>query len=448
MWPAPYTDAKLPLLISLLSVGIESIVTLGRRSPLTNSLQISRICGLVPFRKFWMIYFLKVFICITLLGMILPVSAQTSPSTLVSPPSKIQLPQLDEAAEISLITYTPGEELYQAFGHSAIRIKDNALSIDRLYGFGTFDFETPNFYLKFAGGDLLYQLNVTVGEDDIREVGAYGQGITELPLSLSGKQKQKLFESLEINLLPENRFYRYDFALDNCSTRVRDAFEQVIGSQIQESGAGKLTFRQMLDVYFARTPWTHFGVDLLLGSTMDRIATAREACFLPADLERAVESARNGDQKLAGPKQEIFPPGDLPQPVWFLSPLALFSCAGGIWFLIWLVRRRPHARWLSALYLTVFGAAGAFVCFISFWSQHWVVRANYNQLWLIPTHLLVGIWLFFAKPKIVILYLWFALIAALGFLAFSWSIPQVFEPTVYPLIIILAWRCALEIYPV
>jgi uncharacterized protein DUF4105 len=353
-------------------------------------------------------------------------------------------PELSESTEISLITYTQGEELYQTFGHSAIRIKDEALGIDRLYGFGTFDFETPNFALKFAHGDLRYQLSVTVGEEDIREVGAYGQGVSELSLNLSKEQKQALFMALEINLLPENRFYLYDFALDNCSTRIRDAFEKLTGSPIEEPGGGKLTFRQMVDVYFDRIPWIHFGVDLLLGSTMDRVASAREDCFLPADLERAVQAARNGNQNLAAPRREIFPAGNLPQPIWLWSPMAVFSIGGAIWFLIWLVRRRRHARWMSAFYFTAYGMAGAFVCFMSFWSQHWVLRANYNQLWLIPTHLLFGIALFFGKSRIIRLYWRCALVAGVGFLAFSTFLPQRFEPAVYPLVLLLVWRCFLE----
>jgi len=394
------------------------------------------------------IHFLKAVLFAVWFGQILSISAQNvSPLTSRNLPSAIQLPQLRESTEISLITYTPGEELYQAFGHSAIRVKDDRLGIDRLYNFGTFDFGTPDFYLKFAHGDLLYQLVVSSGEDEIQRVGAYGQGVTEVPLNLSVDQKQRLFKALEINLLPENRFYRYDFVLDNCSTRIRDVFEKITGIPIQENNARQLTFRQMLDVYFIRIPWTHFGVDLLLGSTMDRVASPREACFLPADLERAVQSSKNGDRNLAGEKRELFSPEMLPQPIWFLSPSVLFSGGGLLWFLIWLLRGRRHARRVTVLYLTVLGAVGVFVCIFSFWSQHRVVHENYNPLWLIPIHFLVGLWVFFAKPNLVRWYFRVALIAALGFLAFSFLLPQVFHAAVYPLVIVLAWRCALEIIP-
>jgi hypothetical protein len=86
-----------------------------------------------------------------------------------------RLPRLTDGAEVSLITYTPGEELYQSFGHSAIRVRDDLLGMDRLYNFGVFDFETPNFYVNFAHGDLRYQLAVSQADEEIRTVGAYSR---------------------------------------------------------------------------------------------------------------------------------------------------------------------------------------------------------------------------------------------------------------------------------
>ncbi len=287
-----------------------------------------------------------------------------------------RLPRLDDSAQVSLVTYTPGEELYQAFGHSAIRVKDDLLSIDRLYNFGVFDFETADFYLKFVHGDLLYQLAVSTGEEEISIVGAYGQGITELLLNLSQDQKQKLFEVLEINLLPENRFYRYDFILDNCSTRPRDVLERITGSPVIERGAGNQTFRQMLDPYFTRIPWIGFGISLLLGAKVDRLASPREACFLPADLERAVQTGKDGDQSLTAGKKELFPPEALPDSSFFLAPIWIFYSGGILWLLFWLLRGKGHAVWPTALSLTLFGLTGTFLLVVSLWTRVWVLPSS------------------------------------------------------------------------
>jgi hypothetical protein len=357
-----------------------------------------------------------------------------------------ELPRLSNAATASLITYTPGEELYQAFGHSAIRIKDDSLEMDRLYNYGTFDFETPDFYVKFAHGDLLYQLSVSFAEQEIRMVGANGQGVTELILNLRQDQKQQLLEALEVNLLPENRFYRYDFILDNCSTRPRDVLERIIGARIVEKGAGNLTFRQMLNPYFTRIPWIGFGLSLLLGANVDRIADSHQACFLPADLERAVENAENRNRKLSGENREIFSSQSLPQTAKWLSPLSVFSGMGFCWFLWWLLRKRGHATWLTAIVFTIFGATGLFLLGLSLWSRLSVVQLNYNVAWLIPIHFFAGIWLFFCggKPSLLSWYFWFAAVAAVAFLGLSFLLPQEFHPAVYPLVAILAWRSILE----
>ncbi len=359
-----------------------------------------------------------------------------------------RLPALSAGSEVTLITYTPGEELYQSFGHSAIRIRDDLLGMDRLYNFGVFDFDTPNFYLKFAHGDLRYQLAVSEGEEEIQAVGASGGGVTELVLNLSTAQKQAVFESLEVNLLPENRFYLYDFVLDNCSTRPRDVIQKATGSPIVLPGTGKETFRQMLDPYFTRIPWIGFGLSILLGAEMDRTATPDESCFLPANLERAFEVGTNADQSLVSEKRILYTPEPLPATFWFLSPVWMFSAAGLLWCLFWLLRRNGHVRWPTALVLIVFGLFGIFVLGYSFWTRVWVAHENFSVLWLIPLHFPAGLWLWYdgSQPAILRWYLLFAVAAGVAFVASSFLLPQQFYPAVYPLVIILIWRCAIELF--
>jgi Domain of unknown function (DUF4105) len=392
-------------------------------------------------------HFFRAILGLVLLVPILSASAQEAVSAQNDLAS--QLPRLSDGAQVSLITYTPGAELYQAFGHSAIRVRDDFLGMDRLYNFGVFDFETPNFYVKFAHGDLSYQLAVSAGEEELRAVGAYGQGVTELPLNLRLAQRQALFEALEINLLPENRFYRYDFILDNCSTRPRDVIERITGSPVILRDVGKQTFREMLEPYFTRMPWVGFGVSLLLGAKTDRLASPREACFLPADLERAVQTSKNGDQNLAAEKKEIFPPKVLYGSPPFLSPICVFYSGGILWFLFWLFGRKGHSRWSTAFSLMILGLLGTFVLALSSWTRLWVLHENYNLFWLVPLHFPAGLWLLFSRRRPVFLrwYLWFAFVDAGVFVCFSFLLPQKFDPAIFPLLMIVAWRCALELFP-
>ena len=64
------------------------------------------------------------------------------------------VPRLSDQAEFSLVTCTPGDQIYNAYGHSAIRLNDPQLRLDFVYNYGTFNFETPSFVMKFV------QLNI------------------------------------------------------------------------------------------------------------------------------------------------------------------------------------------------------------------------------------------------------------------------------------------------
>jgi hypothetical protein len=357
-------------------------------------------------------------------------------------------PRLTSNALVSLITLSPGNELYEAFGHSAIRIADPGLGFDRMYNFGEFDFATENFYLKFARGDLLYTIAVDPTEQGIGEPGQSGQGVTEVVLNLPLVKKQQLFELLELNLLPENRFYRYDFFLDNCSTRVRDVFESVLGFPLQDPTAGHETFRQMINAYMDRMAWTQFGLSLGLGMGADRVASPREACFLPKNLENAMKAAKLPDgTNLAEKEVRYYPALPLPQTGWFCQPVLILTAGVLFWMGIWAAFGFRAVRWLSAVVLIVFGAAGCFLLLLACFSLHWEVYSNFNLWWLFPVSLFAGIALCFGHPSIegwLQIYLRLFLVALLLFVLLSAWLPQRFNPAVYPLVALLAWRTALE----
>jgi hypothetical protein len=358
------------------------------------------------------------------------------------------LPALSPAAKISLVTCSPGDELYTAFGHSAIRILDPDLGFDRLYNFGTFDMRVGNFYLRFARGDLLYQLSVDQGAADIEEHGALGQGVTEAQLNLTPEEKQRLFGALETNLAPENRYYRYDFLLDNCSTRVRDAFEKIIGTPVSDKTVAGVTFRQMLDPYLDRIPWIRFGIYLLLGAGVDRLVQPREACFLPANLESAVCQTKINNDSFGQDPVRLFPARPLPTIPRAFDPEIVFSIVLVAWIGLWALRGRKASRLISAVVYIVFGFTGLFLVVLAANTLHWEAYQNWNVAWLVPTHLVAGIALIFLpanKAFMLRLYLFLAMLEALVFMVSSPWLPQRFHPAIYPLIVLLIWRTAIEV---
>ena len=170
---------------------------------------------------------------------------------------------LSERASISLLTGSPGTELYSTFGHSAIRVHDPSTGMDIVFNYGTFDFNTPNFYLKFAQGKLNYKLSIETFEQFRAGFIYENRSVVEQKFNLTQTQKNLLFALLEQNYLPENRFYKYDFFFDNCATRIRDLMITAFGEDFQyqypeEWKNSGLTFRNLIDMYLTNHHWSDF----------------------------------------------------------------------------------------------------------------------------------------------------------------------------------------------
>ncbi|MBT8399344.1 MAG: DUF4105 domain-containing protein, partial [Rhodothermia bacterium] len=132
--------------------------------------------------------------------------------------------RLSESSRISLVTVMPGDAVHSLFGHSAIRVSDPDRGLDLSYSYGTFNFDDDFFVAKFALGRMDYYLSVAYWRNalklyrDIEERPA-----VEQVLDLTHEERERLFDFLQTNAREENRYYRYDFLFDNCSTRIRDA---------------------------------------------------------------------------------------------------------------------------------------------------------------------------------------------------------------------------------
>ena len=125
---------------------------------------------------------------------------------------------LSRDAQVSLLTQDAGDELYAYFGHTAIRIKDDSLHIDRVYNYGTFNFNTPNFYLKFIHGDLDYCLSIDDFDYFVYVSSETKRTIHEQVLNLTYEEKVKMANLLETCYTTSARYYRYDFLKNNCAS--------------------------------------------------------------------------------------------------------------------------------------------------------------------------------------------------------------------------------------
>ena len=300
--------------------------------------------------------------------------------------------QLGPDAKVSLVTVGPGTELYSGFGHSVIWIYDPMNGLDNAYSYGSFSFETGNFYIKFLRGTLPYTISVA----PLAPQAAYWQSenrwIKEQVLNLSLNQKQKLYNFLETNYLPENREYQYKFFYDNCATRLTVALKAAVGDSLQYNGYthDKLSFRQWIDRYaYKQNPWADFGMDLAIGAPSDEIATPEQATFLPDNLSRAFEDAKvkNGSEwaSLVSSKRDIFVSTPVVNTEWltpmiFFWALAIFTLA----YTYWQSKSEKLNFTLDKILFSVVGMTGWLILLLWFATNHGVTEWNYDILWAFP----------------------------------------------------------------
>jgi hypothetical protein len=347
---------------------------------------------------------------------------------------------LSDRARISLLTATPGGELYSVFGHSAIRVIDPETGLDEVYNYGTFDFDTPNFYMKFIRGQLNYKLSVTSFEYFLLEYRYEGRGVSEQVLNLNQEEKQSIYDFLQVNRQPGNEYYLYDFFYDNCATRIRDIVEIYLEPDWGEDPVSdyKRSFRDMLKPYLVNQPWAGFGIDLVLGLPSDRRATPWHYMFLPDEMFLAFSQARhsNGLPLVSRYATVIDETYQASSPSWFSPVIAcwvLFALG-----MLSLLKVRI-ARVFDKVFFTTLGIVGLVILFLWFVSDHKATNANLNLLWALPTHLY-----FIFKGNMIypigIPRHYFKIVFLLNVLLIVlWPVfPQGFHPAFFPLILLSA----------
>jgi hypothetical protein len=320
-------------------------------------------------------------------------SAAAQPATPLPFPTAAPVPQLSPMAEVTMLTMLPGREVYSLWGHTALRVHDPVLDIDRTYNYGTFDFNQPNFLLRFLRGQMDYQLSVSTMDRTLAEYYHARRPVIEQRLALDAAEKQAVFLYLESNYLPQQRVYRYDFLFDNCSTRPRDALEWALGERLDFGGYAPdaRSFRELLDPYTAADPVLDFGIALGFGRPVDRQPTAREAHFLPFEIFRALDVATVDGRPLVATTDTLFwidGAGMPERALDWVTLLAWLLLAGGL--ALTLAGRTRFLRVFDTVLLVFAGALGLILATLWFATEHRVTHANPDLLWAWPTHLVLA----------------------------------------------------------
>jgi len=356
---------------------------------------------------------------------------------------------LSSEAKISVLTIGPGASLNDSFGHSAFRIQDHSNQLDLVFNYGVYDFDTPNFYLKFAQGKLNYLLGVNYYDDFLASYMAQNRTIEEQVLNLSPFQKQELFDYLLTNYEPENRAYLYDFFYDNCATRIRDVAKDVLKDELvfnTPESINNNTFRQLIQENLKSNSWGSVGIDIALGAVIDKKAKPEEFMFLPEFIFDYFDVAtmKNSKNPLVKETHVLYEKVERQASInILLSPLMIFSLISLVLLYITYLDLKKDKRtiWIDTTIFSITGFIGVLLVLLWFATDHSATANNYNVLWAFPVNLFVVLFISKKTPKKwVKKYLKFLLIM-FCLLTLHWSIGvQVFAITLLPIFIALAIR--------
>lgn len=365
----------------------------------------------------------------------------------------------NDSTRLSLITCSPGKEVYEQFGHTAIRLVDPKTDTDLMFNYGMFNFNAPNFLARFIKGETDYQLGVYDSRYFFPEYFERNSSVTEQELNLTVSEKQRLIDALMANYLPQNRTYLYNFVFDNCATRPRVMIENALDSDkivYSEKVTEYYTFRHWVGKYVGFYTWTKFGIDLLFGKDADMIATKMEATFLPEVLENEFAEAKlKSDSGTYRPliKKTWFDVEKRPEPAVAVSFLHKPAVVTLIILLIGLLLtyfefiKKKNFKLIDTLLFITTGLAGLIVFYMMFFSIHPLVKHNFNIMWLLPINFFLAILLWFNWFKKPMYYLQILNVICFtgALVVFFFNIQQINAAAV-PIILLLLVRSSFWIF--
>jgi hypothetical protein len=365
-----------------------------------------------------------------------------------------------DSTVVSLITCEPGDALYAKFGHTAIRIRDEK-GTDLVFNYGIFDFRTERFYWKFMRGQTDYMLGVYPTENFLQEYRERKSTVWEQELDLSQIEKRKLTELLNINYLPQNRMYRYNFIYDNCATRPYEIISKSLnGVLVADKYHEDDSYRNLITDYLTGKPWAEMGINLVFGVDADRAVSAQASVFLPLMLKDFLQRSKvmtlnNGLQErkivknnmmiVEGRKMSQI---ETPISTYIFHPFTVcfFWLIIGLILMIFKTNMDDiYNKVFDTLLYLITGLGGMLIFFFMFFSEHPITGNNLNILWLNPMNIMLSLMLWKRSPRKFfffynVIYLLLMILYVLVTVFISHSALTAFIPLQLLLFVRVIWR--------
>jgi len=297
----------------------------------------------------------------------------------------------NDSIQISLLTCSPGKEVWAQYGHTAIRYYDKGKGLDLAINYGIFSLDQTYFIPRFVLGMTDYRMGIQAMDDFLAQYSYEGRGVVEQVLNLSSKDKEVIYEALQENMKPENVVYRYNYFFDNCTTRARDMIvSHLHGRVVYPPAKPDATFRSMIHKWNYKDKWSQFGEDLLLGVNADRKTTKSEQQFLPENLRLDFDKATYNGKPLVKQTNELLPAETTEaEPSSLLSPIFVAFLFATISIIItFFSYRKQRVYWLWDAVLMLTSGLIGIILFIMIFSQHPCVSLNFIIIFFNPLPLL------------------------------------------------------------
>lgn len=311
-------------------------------------------------------------------------------------------------SEISMVTAGPGTELYEKFGHSAIRIKDPVLKLDIIYNYGIFDFNAPNFYTNFAQGKMYYVLARYDFKYFLNSYKRDKRWLKQLVLNLNQTEKQAFFKYLENNALKENATYLYDPFFNNCATKLRDISNVVFKNKvsfISTEVEKEKSLRALMNKEIHWNSWGNFGINLIAGTILDKKRQQTEYMYLPDYVYELFKNATvlsdNKEKKLVKRTDVLLDFKEKKSAFTLFSPIVFFTVLLLIVAFITFKnsRTKNSTKILDFIILFVTGIVGLILLYLWVFSSHKTAPNNFNILWAFVPNLYVAFLVLKGKTK-------------------------------------------------
>ncbi len=286
--------------------------------------------------------------------------------------------------KISILSIGEGPSLVDAFGHTAIRIKDAELKNDVVFNFGVYDFNSPNFYSNFVKGRPEYKLGIQNYNNLIQNYIRQKRYIVEHQLNLDQNSIKIIIDLLVEKL--NDPYYIYDYFRDNCTTRAADIVIDKTNNKFKDEKLESETvfsFRNLIHEKINENSWAALGIDLCLGAIIDKKIKTRETFFLPENLMNYLDLFEADIIKrniIYSPESKISYQENLPSPLLVNLILSLII----VTVTIFNFKRNKWNKSLDILIFLISGSIGILIIFLWFFSNHFAGAQNFNLLWAFP----------------------------------------------------------------